>query len=318
MSIARRLAATIPWAITRPYLEAILAISDRQLLPDEVQVEVRRRTSRPGTLAAEPGEPADDTATITVRDGIAIVPLNGPIFRHANLLTEFSGAVSLGQLSADFNRVGADPAIRGILLQIDSPGGEATGIVEMADMIRRADVIKPVFAYVGDLAASGAYWLASAASKIYSSRTGIIGSIGAISVFEDDRRAMKEAGIDEIIVTSDASPHKNIDPATEKGRIAIKAILNAIAAEFIDDVAVGRKVSAEKVVTDFGGGGLLDAREALKVGMIDGIGTFEETLARMVSIASGPERRPRARFGFAAAAPSGGPKAKFGVCPKGR
>jgi hypothetical protein len=297
MSIARRLAATIPWAITRPYLEAILAISDRQLLPDEVQVEVRRRTSRPGTLAAEPGEPADDTATITVRDGIAIVPLNGPIFRHANLLTDYSGAVSLGQLSADALPI---------------------WIVEMADMIRRADVIKPVFAYVGDLAASGAYWLASAASKIYSSRTGIIGSIGAISVFEDDRRAMKEAGIDEIIVTSDASPHKNIDPATEKGRIAIKAILNAIAAEFIDDVAVGRKVSAEKVVTDFGGGGLLDAREALKVGMIDGIGTFEETLARMVSIASGPERRPRARFGFAAAAPSGGPKAKFGVCPKGR
>src|SRR5690606_30919548 len=124
--------------------------------------------------------------------------------------TEISGAVSVGILARDFSEALANPKIRGIVLEIDSPGGEATGINELGKMIAAGARQKPVIAYGGGMVASGAYWLASAAGEIVVDETAMLGSIGVVIT------ARKRDGSDGTVeIVSSQSPNKRVDPAKE-------------------------------------------------------------------------------------------------------
>ena len=101
-------------------------------------------------VAARTGKPLDNATgnKIENRDGTAVLHVEGPIFRYANLMTRIAGATSVQQLGLDFQAALDDPAISNILLNINSPGGQVDGINEMADHIRAGNAIKPVTAYV--------------------------------------------------------------------------------------------------------------------------------------------------------------------------
>ncbi|KEZ65412.1 hypothetical protein C5I_0136090, partial [Pseudomonas syringae pv. syringae FF5] len=112
----------------------------------------------------------------SVRNGVAIIPVVGPVFRYANLFTEISGATSTQVLATDLQSALDDPSIKSIILNIDSPGGVAAGINELADQIHAGRARKRIVAYVGGTGASAAYWLASAASEIVIDETALLGS----------------------------------------------------------------------------------------------------------------------------------------------
>src|SRR5262245_58876590 len=113
------MACSTPWAITPEALRQILEIAAREHIPDFDVVEARR-TRR-----------VDQTDTMTVREGgVAILPVVGPIFRYANLFTEFSGGATISSMARDFNTAINDPQVKAIILNVDSPGGEITGIGE--------------------------------------------------------------------------------------------------------------------------------------------------------------------------------------------
>ena len=140
-----------PWAIEPDMLDTIRAIA----LREGEGVEARQ---------AREGRPLTNARTVTMRDGVAVVPITGPIFRYANLFTQISGATSLDVLAKDFASALGNPEVRAIVLEINSPGGQATGISEFAAQVRAA--AKPVVAYVDGMAASAAYWIAAAAPQI--------------------------------------------------------------------------------------------------------------------------------------------------------
>jgi hypothetical protein len=146
------------WAILPDALERIVAIA--QGLNDS-----------PESVAAPLGRPLENTRTVTRRGDVAIVPVSGPIFRYANLLTDVAGATSIENLARDFRTAVDDPSVRSIVLETDSPGGQVAGVSEFAEQLRAAAAIKPVIAYVSDLGASAAYWIASAASEIVARET---------------------------------------------------------------------------------------------------------------------------------------------------
>lgn len=249
--------ATQPWATTPETLEMIASIASRE-------------NGNPDALAAKLGRPLQNARTATVRGNVAIVPVTGPIFRYANLFTEISGATSLEILARDFSAAHADPQVKSIVLEIDSPGGQAAGIAEMAHMIRAAE--KPVIAYVGGMAASAGYWLASAARKIVLSKTGMVGSIGAVLGVS----SYTKAGVIEII--SSQSPRKRPDIHTSEGRAQLQAQIDALAQVFIEDVSTYRGVSVETVIADFGQGDLRMGTAAVAVGMADSISTLEAVI----------------------------------------
>jgi len=183
-----------------------------------------------------------------------------------------------GELDPDYyaaiitavGRADRDPAVRSIVLMVNSPGGTVEGVAQAALAIRNA--AKPTVARVSYLAASGAYWLATQARKIEAEvGTVMVGSIGVIVATWDFTKALEEFGVKRIIITNSASPKKYNDPATEEGRAEIVKGLDDIFAEFVAAVAAGRKVKAATVENDYGKGAVLIAAKALEAGMIDGI-----------------------------------------------
>lgn len=257
-SSAFDLVASQPWAILPDMLETIATVA-------------RRENENIEAVEARLGRPLQNTRKVTMRDQVAVIPVTGPIFRYANLFTDVSGATSLEVLTRDFTAAADDPAVKHIVLNIDSPGGQANGIAELAQLVRAS--AKPVTAYVDGQAASAAYWLAASASRIVMSKTAMVGSIGAVVTLD----AKKREG--QIEIVSSQSPNKRPDITTDAGRGQIQALIDGLAQVFINDVAQYRGVSAETVITKFGGGGVFLAAEAVALGMADEVGTFEGLIA---------------------------------------
>lgn len=249
------------WAITPEALQQIVAIA--QGMGD------------PEALAAKLGNPLAKTKTVTVRDGVAIMPVIGPIFRYANVITQISGASSVDILATDLQSAVDNDAIKSIILEIDSPGGQVAGISEFAAQIRAANTIKPIVAYVSDKAASAAYWLASAAGSVIANDTSLLGSIGVVmqAFIEDDGGSLK--------FISSQSPLKHADLTTDRGRLQHQKTVDALAEVFIGAVADYRGTTREAVIANYGGGGLLIAADAIAAGMADKLGSLESVIAQL-------------------------------------
>ena len=262
---ARDIAQAVAWAITPQGLETVLSVADRQ--------------GDPAALAAQLGRPLDNTRVVTVREGgVAVIDISGPMFPKANLFSEISGATSTGQLFGDFATAMRDPMIKSIVLNIDSPGGAVTGINELGAAIYAARGVKPVVAYVGGMMASAAYWVGSGASQIVMDATAIAGSIGvrmSVQVSTPDPKITTH----EII--SSASPDKVQDIATEPGRASAQRIVDDLAGVFVGAVATHRGVTADKVLADFGKGGVMVGAAAVAAGLADKLGSLEGVIAEL-------------------------------------
>lgn len=259
---AFELACGVPWAITPEGLELLLAVA-------------RREGEDLEALETRLGRPLDNQHPVGIHGTTAVIPITGPIFRHANLFTKLSGATSLGMLALNVGRAAADPAIQNIVLAIDSPGGEAAGINEFAKYLRELGGQKRIIAYVENLAASAGYWIASAASEIVIDETAQLGSIGVVAVAP--RR--EEGGPLQFV--SSQSPKKRLDPESEAGQAEVQAVVDALAEVFVETVARHRNVSTADVLERFGQGGILVGKYAVEAGLADRIGSLDALLTEL-------------------------------------
>jgi len=255
-------AADEPWAITSSALTTILDIAARQNAPPEA-------------VAAKLGRELQNSYRLEMRDGIAVLPVVGPLFRYANLFTQVSGASSYELLAKDFTQAVENPDVKAIVLNIDSPGGEVNGCAEFADMIHEARGVKPIIAYASGDAASGAYWIAAAADEIVVSKTSALGSIGVVGVYRGNK------GEDAVEVVSSQSPYKRLDPDTDDGRARLQKRIDAMADVFVDAVAKYRGVASSHVQNHYGSGDVFIGDAAVKQGLADRIGSFEKLLSEL-------------------------------------
>ena len=176
-------------------------------------------------------------------------------------------------IRASVRRALADPSVRTIDLVIDSPGGSVLGLPETADVIHAANRVKPVRAFVGGIAASAAYWLASQASTITLTPSGETGSVGVLDISVDISKALESGGIKVNAVSS--TPEKieraPFVPLSDDARAHMQAGVDRWYGDFLSAIRRGRgaRVNAN---SNFGGGRMLAAREALSLGMVDFIG----------------------------------------------
>lgn len=271
------LAASRPWLIQQESLETILSIAQRYGDPEALQTRL--------------GRPLDNTRAVSMRDGVAVIPVTGPIFRYANLFTEISGATSTEMLATDIQSALDNPYVRAIVLDINSPGGEATGINELAKLVSSGRAIKPIKAYAGGTMASAAYWIGSAADEVIVDDTAVVGSIGVVMSYQDTSARDAKSDVRTVEIVSSQSPDKRINPATDEGRAKVQATVDALAEVFVSAVAAHRGVSTEKVLADFGRGGVLVGADAVKAGMADRIGSLESVIAELAGSASSPKRK---------------------------
>lgn len=214
---------------------------------------------------------------------VAVIDISGVITPYANILSALFGGTDVQSIGEQFEAAINDPSIGGIVLRIDSPGGIITGVEELASTIAAARGTKPIIAYAYGNAASAAYWIASAADKIVAGPTTSLGSIGvAMAVAKDQEKGW-------VRFVSSNAPGKRLNPESREGQDSIQRRLDAMEAEFVSSIAAHRGINTEKVLSEFGQGDVLPAREAMRVGMADVVGGFRDALALVFD----PEIQPQ-------------------------
>lgn len=205
-----------------------------------------------------------------VKDGVAHIPIIGELSEKPSMSAALFGQdqTTFGSIIDNIKLASEDPTVEKIIFEVDSPGGNVSGVDQTAMAIRA--IKKPTEAHVHNMAASAAFWLAAQADKIVAlTPTAEIGSIGVAVEIMDDSEQLKNEGLKIHTIVSVGAEKKRPDVSTKKGRDQIRDRLTAVHDIFVNRVAIGRKVSEEKVRSDFGHGGLLIASEALEAGMID-------------------------------------------------
>lgn len=275
------------------------------------------------TLKAHGGDvSAEELARITktqerqvaASDGqVAVLPVFGTIAPRMNLMTEISGGTSTMMLAGAFRQALADPNVKAIVFDHDSPGGLASGTGELASEILDSRGAKPIIAQVDHLSASASYWLASAADEIVVTPGGQAGSIGVYQLHEDVSKMLENKGVRPTIIRSSGSPHKveanDFEPLTQDARDHIQQRVDQTFERMVRAIAAGRGATLSAVKDRFGQGRVFGAEELVSRGMADRIDTLEGTLERFtggsfnpVAAAARSARAARAEAGNVLAA----------------
>ena len=257
--LASRIYGT-PLLIARSKLEIILAALGDRIGWKPAEAALPLPAPRP--VAAAP-------------PGIALIPVYGTLVRRTLGLEAASGLASYGDIAAMLDSAIADPAVEGILLDVDSPGGEAGGVFELAEEVRAADAVKPVWAIASDAAFSAAYAIGCAASRLVVTRTGGVGSIGVIAMHVDQSVKDTQDGYRYTALIAgarknDFSPHAQL---SGEAATRLQAEVDRLYAMFVAHVAAMRGLDDAAVrMTE---AGLYFGEEALAAGLADAVGSFD-------------------------------------------
>lgn len=222
---------------------------------------------------------------------VAILPVEGPI-----------GAESSERLLRTLRRYREDGRVRGFLLEIESPGGTVGASQalyrELRDL-READD-RPVVAWIGDVGASGGYYVALAADSVYALPGSITGSIGVIMQFPNTRGLLQKAGLSVEIVKSgerkgSGSPFREL---SEEDRRVFQALVDDTYGQFLDAVVADRALPRDSA-RRLADGSVYSGERAVRLGLVDGLATRAEAverLGRMAGLGPSPSTvRPEQR-----------------------
>lgn len=227
----------------------------------------------------------------------AIIPVQGPLSYKYDFWSWLMDGCSYTGIMHKLKMAEASEQVSQIVLMLDTPGGEVMGCRMAAEAIRNCK--KPVVGYIDPEAASAGLWLASQCSKLTSMRDGWVGSLGVQTMAVSYAKMYEEAGIDCKVIRSAISPNKNMgmpcEPMSEEALEDRQARVDKWGEIFLADVAKGRGVDRDYALANFGGGKMLDADEALSVGLIDAIGSVEDVLAK-TTVVSGRKKMTGTRI----------------------
>ena len=213
---------------------------------------------------------------------VAVLPLYGIMANRANLITNWSGGTSTEQFGSWFDAAMADESIGNVILDVNSPGGSVHGLEELSKKIYDArDKGKRIIAIANPLAASAAYWVATAADELVVAPGGLVGSVGSLGIHTDRSGANEQAGLKYTYITAGdykAEGNPN-EPLGDEAREYMQSQVDHYYAQFVQDVARNRGITTATVKRDYGQGRVLEARQAVEAGMADHVGTLESVLA---------------------------------------
>lgn len=266
-----------PWALLPEKLAVISALLSERAAGHKPSDE---------EIVARLGDEADTPAPKARQDGaVFVLPIHGTIAYRADAFEASSGGASAEVIGKQLARAVADDSVASILLDFDTPGGSVDGVPELAAQIAKATAVKPVVAHVNALAASAGYWLASQASEIVITPSGMAGSIGVFLLLLDESKALEQEGITVNAISAGEFKLEGApwEPLSDESRAHFQGQVNAVYRDFLSAVAKGRGVTVADVKAQYGQGRVFDAKDALARGMVDRIATQEDTLRRMLS-----------------------------------
>ena len=239
-----------------------------------------RVAARYSTYADPDADPNSDKPYALTSSGIAIIPITGTLMKRGGWMASLSGCSSYESISAALSAAMDDPSVRGVLFDVDSPGGTTHGCFELADAIHGYRGSKPMFAIANDLAASAAYALASSADRLFLTRTAGVGSIGVFALHCDQSALDEKMGVKYTYVhfgdkKVDGNPH---EPLARSARKDIQSEVDREGDMFVATVARNRGTTLEKIAATQAAVQFADAAIPL---LADEVGTFDDALAAL-------------------------------------
>lgn len=259
---------TAPMACDPNQLQAMAAITAKTLTAGRFNV----------AAAAQRTQSAAKTIGAT-----AVIPLYGWLHPRGNIRAA----------SVLLNRYLAFDDVKTIVIEIDSLGGSAYGVQELADAVYRARSKKRVVAIANSVAVSGAYWIGSQAGEFYVTPSGEVGGIGIYKLHENIGKALEQEGVKMTLVS--AGEYKTegnpFEPLTKEGKRFLQSSVDVVYRRFVDSVARGRGKPAKSVTQGMGRGRIVGAEDAVKLGMADGVKSFALLLDGRSTIRQTPASR---------------------------
>lgn len=211
---------------------------------------------------------------------VGVLDLSGPIMQKSTWW-----GTSTEEFGQALDAMVADPSVKSVLINVDSPGGSVSGVQELASKIYAARGTKPIVAISNSQAASAAYWIATAADRLYITPGGEAGSIGVFAIHADMSQALENEGIKVSVIKAGEYKAEWIPylPLTPEARDYEQQQVDRIHGEFIAAVSRHRGVSESVVRKSFGQGRTVDAKAAVAAGMADRVATFEQVVERLQS-----------------------------------
>lgn len=262
-----------PWAIEPEKFKEVCTIYNRHLKGEKVDIASLEARAGKSFQRKEQG--------YIVEKGIAIVPVDGVISKKMNLFMDISGGASTQLIKRDIEMAIADEEVKAIILEIDSPGGTVDGTSELADFIASQRGQKPIISLADGCMCSAAYWIGSAADKIYlSSKTTQVGSIGVVSTHVDYSEANAQKGIKVTEIYSGKYKRINSEhePLSKEGREYMQNNSDYLYSLFVDGVAANRGVTTKTVLDNMAEGKVYIGQQSIDVGLVDGFSTIDQLI----------------------------------------
>ena len=227
---------------------------------------------------------------------VAVVQVEGVIG------TEVSRGLDTEDIVRTLSEYRDDPAIRAVVLRINSPGGVVAPTQEIATAVRRLrEAKKPVVASLGSVAASGGYYVAVAADRIYASPGTLTGSIGVVMQLANVEGLLKKVGVEYVVVKAGA--YKDVGnfarPMTPEERRILQSLLDDVYDQFIGAVAEGRGLDPQ-TVRSFAEGRIYSGRQSQGLKMVYDLGGLDDAIDAAAKMAGLPGKPrvvyPRRRF----------------------
>jgi protease-4 len=223
---------------------------------------------------------ASGGAEIGGKDKVGVIKVEGAITESDHIVRALK-------------KFGGKKHIKAVVLRVDSPGGGVGPSQEIAREVERLNKKKKVVVSMGSAAASGGYYISAPAEVIYANPGTITGSIGVIIGWANLEDLFKKIGFKPVVVKSGA--HKDMISSsrelTKEEREMLDTMVQAVHGQFVGEVAKGRKMPEDKVRA-FADGRILTGEEALKLGLVDKMGNFNDAIAhagRLGGIEGEPE-----------------------------
>jgi len=205
-------------------------------------------------------------------DGVAIVPMQGPI-AHAPDVWDmmFDGVEDSRSILSMVNSVANNSDVKGVLLDINSPGGMVTGGTDIADAVKAMAKKKPVVAWSGGMMASLAYQIGSQATEVITSASASVGSIGTIITFADVSKALEQMGVKMEVITNKEAEFKGITQGVALSE-SQRGYLQDRAQKAFDEFASMVTAKRPNVKDSSMRGQVFWGKEAKSAGLVDRIG----------------------------------------------
>lgn len=214
-------------------------------------------------------------------DGIAVLPISGTLAHKWGGLQPSCGATGYDGIQARINQALSDPEVRGIMLDVDTPGGEVAGAFDCTDIIARARTVKPVWSLCYDMHCSAGQLLVSGAERRLITQTGIAGSIGVVIAHMDVSELMKQTGRKVTLIHAGASkvdgnPYEALPSDV---REKLQASVNTTRQRFANTVSKHTGLSIERILAQEAE--VFEGEEAIKQGLADELVNGADAVAVM-------------------------------------